>query len=130
EQLEHVVEERDAGRDLVAPAAVEPERQLDVRLLGLARDRSGAAAMPRRSATGTNWHQRRPPMAASRCSTARPCASSPSRRASRTTAGPSRAMVRGVASMTLVRFMKSYTPRGDAKRAVPPVGRTWFGPAR
>ena len=28
------------------------------------------------------------------------------------------------------RLMKSYTPRGDAKRAVPDVGKTWFGPAQ
>ena len=32
-------------------------------------------------------------------------------------------------SMTLDRFTKSSVPSGDANRAVPAVGSTWFGPA-
>ena len=28
-----------------------------------------------------------------------------------------------------LRFWKSYTPSGEAKRAVPNVGNTWEGPA-
>ena len=31
--------------------------------------------------------------------------------------------------MMLVRLTKSYTPSGEAYRAVPPVGSTWLGPA-
>jgi hypothetical protein len=31
--------------------------------------------------------------------------------------------------MTDVRLMKSPTPSGEAKRALPPVGSTWLGPA-
>src|SRR5204863_2049421 len=82
-----------------------------------------AALRPARQRDGA----RRP---LSRRSTARACASNPSRRASRATAGPSLASVRGPAAITLERLMKSYTPSGEEKRALPPVGRTWFGPAR
>ena len=32
--------------------------------------------------------------------------------------------------MIEVRFTKSATPSGDAKRALPPVGSTWLGPAK
>jgi hypothetical protein len=36
----------------------------------------------------------------------------------------------GSKRITLVRFRKSSTPSGEKKRAEPPVGSTWFGPAR
>src|SRR5581483_1988584 len=106
EELEHVIEERDAGRDFRAAAAVDGETELDVGLLRLSRDGRGASAVPRWSAASTHCHQAPPPMP-SRRSIARPCASRPSSRASRTIAGPSRAIARGVASITLVRFTKS-----------------------
>ena len=32
--------------------------------------------------------------------------------------------------MIELRFWKSYTPKGEEKRAVPEVGKTWFGPAQ
>src|SRR5919197_4155596 len=106
EQLEHVVQKRDAGLHLVAAAAVEGELETDVGLLGLPRDARAAYPGARRCPARTHRHQR-PPAAASRRSTASPCASRPSRRARRITAGPSRASVRGPASITLVRLTKS-----------------------
>ena len=42
EEVEHVVEEPDAGVVRAVPGAVEVERQLDLRFLGVARDRGGA----------------------------------------------------------------------------------------
>ena len=45
------------------------------------------------------------------------------------TCGASAARRAALYSMTLVRLMKSYTPRGEAYRAVPLVGSTWLGPA-
>ena len=50
EALEHVVEERHPGRDLAASAAVELERERDLRLAGLALDSrrsAGACRLPR-----------------------------------------------------------------------------------
>jgi hypothetical protein len=32
--------------------------------------------------------------------------------------------------MMLERFWKSYTPKGEEKRALREVGSTWFGPAQ
>jgi hypothetical protein len=34
-----------------------------------------------------------------------------------------------LAAMTLITFVNSATLIGDEKRAVPPVGMTWLGPA-
>src|SRR5258708_2120150 len=51
------------------------------------------------------------------------CASYPSRVAKRTTVGAKRRNPARVAETTLVRLTKSYTPSGEKKRAVPPVGR-------
>src|SRR3954462_12655005 len=54
EQLEHVIEEADAGRHLIAPLAFDPERQPDRRLARLpidyraAHSTSSSAAMARR----------------------------------------------------------------------------------
>src|SRR5262249_40353219 len=119
EDLEHVVQERHPGLDLEGPAAVEVERDADVGLRGPAADGRRATSRARGGARGANCHQAPPltrarprpadrcRLAASRCSTARPCASSPSRRASRATAGPSRASVPGRAAITLVRLTKS-----------------------
>src|SRR5207244_1154632 len=101
EDLEHVVQERDAGLDLVAAATVEVQLQVDVGLLGAPRYRGGPLVGPRRGAAGAQCHFS-PPMAASRRSTARPWASRPSSRARRTlaTLGPpivrlARSAVRG-----------------------------------
>src|SRR6516164_6965869 len=120
EQLQHVVEKADARLHRVAAGAVEMEVETDVRLLRLAGHCGAATFVPRRSAASLECHQRDPPTrrrrGASRRSIVRACASSPSSRASRATAGPSRARVRGPASMRLVRLMKSYTPSGEAKR--------------
>src|SRR5207244_5694956 len=43
--------------------------------------------------------------------------------------GAAAASPRSEYSMTLERLTKSSVPSGDAKRAVPAVGRTWLGPA-
>ena len=107
EYLEHVVQERDAGLHLVAPAPVDVQLESDVRLLGAPFDRGRPLVRPRWSAAGAQCHRCPPPMAASRRSTARPWASSPSRRARRTMAGPRVVIVRRPAPMTLVRFTKS-----------------------
>ena len=58
-----------------------------------------------------------------------PVAVSPSIRDSVVRCGSAAASPDGEYSSTLERFTKSSVPSGDAKRAVPAVGRTWFGPA-
>src|SRR5690606_4747407 len=58
------------------------------------------------------------------------CAAKPSPSARVAATRPSSAAADCEISMRLVRFWKSYTPSGDEKRAVPAVGRTWFGPAQ
>ena len=44
-------------------------------------------------------------------------------------AGPSALKLSASSLRIEVRFMKSSTPRPEAKRALRAVGRTWFGPA-
>ena len=60
---------------------------------------------------------------------ARAWAVSPSARASVEVAGPRRRIAALLAAMTLITFVNSATLIGDEKRAVPPVGMTWLGPA-
>ena len=67
---------------------------------------------------------------ASRNSTEAPWPGSPSRFASRDHVEPSSRSFGGSNRTKLMRFRKSSTPSGEEKRAVPPVGSTWFGPAR
>src|SRR4029453_6402155 len=55
------------------------------------------------------------------------CPGKPSARATRTIPSATRRRPRGVIVTTLCRRWKSRTESGDEKRAVPPVGRTWFG---
>ncbi len=59
----------------------------------------------------------------------RACACNPSASASATAAGPTRASAAASAATQVVRLRKSNTESPEAKRAVPPVGSTWFGPA-
>src|SRR5438552_8658880 len=107
EDLEHVVQERDTALHLVAPGSVEVQLQVDVGLLGASRDRGGPLVRARRGAAGAKGHRLPPLTAAARRAPARPSASRPSSRASRTTGGPRVASVRGPAPMTLVRLTKS-----------------------
>ena len=68
--------------------------------------------------------------ASSRNSAARACAVKPSARAKVEAKGASMRAPCGEHPMIDVRFWKSYTPKGDEKRAVPAVGSTWLGPAQ
>jgi hypothetical protein len=54
---------------------------------------------------------------------------SPSSRVNVRRCGSATASPAGEYSITLERFTKSSVDSGDENRAVPPVGRTWFGPA-
>ena len=53
----------------------------------------------------------------------------PSASASAIAAGPTWASAAASAATQVVRLRKSNTDRPEAKRAVRPVGSTWFGPA-
>src|SRR5687768_12965898 len=64
-----------------------------------------------------------------RMATDRPCPSSSSTPARATISSACRATAAASYSMKEVRLRKSPTPSGEAKRALPPVGRTWLGPA-
>src|SRR5580704_17851561 len=57
------------------------------------------------------------------------CASSPSASARRIAAGASAPRLAASQPTIVLRFMKSRTPRPEAKRALRAVGKTWFGPA-
>src|SRR6266480_3804408 len=119
ERLEHVAEERDRRRDLRRAGAVEPQRQRDLRLFGL--------ALHARQPSLAHWSP--PWRSALRCrlvraSAALPWAVSPSIRDSVVRCGSAAASPDGVYSRTLERFTKSSVPSGDAKRAVPAVGKT------
>src|SRR5580704_18485634 len=57
------------------------------------------------------------------------CASSPSASARRIAAGASVPRLAASQPTIVLRFMKSRTPRPEAKRALRAVGKTWFGPA-
>src|SRR2546428_618956 len=118
ERLQHVAEERDRRLDLRGAGAVEPQRERDLRLLRLALH----ARLPSLA------HVRSPSFV--RASAALPWAVSPSMRDSVVRCGSAAASPDGEYSSTLERFTKSSVPSGDAKRAVPAVGRTWFGPGR
>ena len=59
----------------------------------------------------------------------RPWACSPSASASAIAAGPMRRSAASSPDIQVVRLRKSNTDRPEAKRAVRPVGSTWFGPA-
>ena len=59
----------------------------------------------------------------------RPCPVRPSTSARRMISSPSSRSFGGSKRTKLVRFRKSSTPSGEKKRAVPPVGNTWLGPA-
>src|SRR5213593_289940 len=121
-RLEHVAEERDWRLHLRGAGAVEVELERDLRLLGLALD----AGLPCRRLRA---HSLLPGSFPSRSSAARPCPASPSIRVSVLRWGAAAASPRSEYSMTLERLTKSSVPSGDAKRAVPAVGRTWLGPA-
>ena len=114
EQVEHVVEEADAGAARAGARAVEAERQADVGLAGRAGDLGGAGhARPsilglhgggvRREALGVGDRRRRAPASCA-------AASAP------------------IATCAIVR-RKWRTMSPEAKRAAPSVGRTWLEPA-
>lgn len=65
-----------------------------------------------------------------RYSADRACPSSCSPRARTEAILPSSDAPSGEHIISDERFWKSYTPSGDEKRAVPDVGKTWFGPAQ
>src|SRR5713226_6536462 len=121
-RLQHVAEERDRRLHLRGARAVEVELQRDLRLLRFALD----ARLPCRARSA---HALVPPSLVSRTSAALPCPTSPSTRVSAARCGAAAASPRGEYSITLDRLTKSSVPSGDAKRAVPAVGSTWFGPA-
>ncbi len=108
ERVEHVVEEPDARRPLSLAAAVQPELEPDVGLVRLARDVCGSG------------HARR--------SIDSPWTGKPSARAR---AAPCGARARAASSENDTRAIlrrKVATDSPLAKRAAPPVGRTWFEP--
>src|SRR2546427_55136 len=121
-RLQHVAEERDRRLHLRGAGAVQVEVKRDLGLLRLALDarlparRLGAHAVP-------------PPSVRSRRSAALPCPARPSTRVRVLRCGAAARSPPGEYSMTLDRFTKSSVPSGDANRAVPAVGSTWFGPA-
>src|SRR5208283_1799409 len=65
----------------------------------------------------------------SRSAMLRACACRPSASANATAAGPTRCKAASSAATQVVRLRKSNTLSPEAKRAVRPVGSTWFGPA-
>src|SRR3989442_2940624 len=117
ERLEHVAEERNRRLHLRGAGAVQPQRERDLRLLRLALH----ARLPSLAHVGSPSFVR--------ASAALPWAVSPSMRDSVVRCGSAAASPDGEYSSTLERFTKSSVPSGDAKRAVPAVGGTWFGPA-
>jgi hypothetical protein len=64
-----------------------------------------------------------------RIAAAAPCPSRPSTRDNRSTCDPASTNPSGEYSITLSRVTKSSVLSAEEKRAVPPVGSTWFGPA-
>src|SRR5229473_1642167 len=125
--LEHVAEERDARLHLGGARAIEADLEHDLRLLGPALD----PALARNLGSGlfARWLHVRPPVFSMRTAAAAAWPSSPSMRASSATCGPASASPALAYSMTLRRLTKSSVVSAEAKRAVPPVGRTWLGPA-
>ena len=150
ETFEHVIEERNPGLCLAAPCAVELERDLDRSLARLALDfarcaspwpapaaRLSRAVLVSISQAGfafaLHFDSCRRALAirraASKFHRARMTLEPfhPRQMRDRRSERRNRALD---ASIILVRFRKSYAPRGEAKRAAPPVGSTWLGPAR
>src|SRR5690606_24289454 len=130
ERLEHVVEERNARRDLVLTAAVEVQLESDVGLARLARERRLALHGHRISISASraaSRSRRSRRIFASRRSTERAWPVNPSSSASRISSRPSSRSLGGSKRTKLVRLRKSSTPSGEKKRAVPPVGSTWLG---
>ena len=125
--LEHVAEERDAGLDLATPRC---RRGRAARRCGspssFARPRRLPAG-PRLTGRGVPRFIALPPLPVTRRRGAT-VGVEPLHVGERSHGGRGRAD-RGRASITLVRVTKSSMPSGEAKRAVPPVGSTWFGPA-
>ena len=66
----------------------------------------------------------------SRYSALRACAERPSPYASVIAVRPSARAPAAETAITLLRFWKSYTPRGEENRALRAVGSTWLGPAQ
>src|SRR5438034_749033 len=120
--LEHVAEKWDRRLDLRGAGAVDVELKRDLGLLGL-------ALHPRVPCRRVRAHSVLPGSLPNRNSAARPCPASPSIRVSALRWGAAASSPRSEYSMTLERLTKSSVPSGDAKRAVPAVGRTWLGPA-
>ena len=89
----------------------------------------GARAVPQAGVTDQHGRRLRPGEEEGRASTARAWASKPSARARRAAVGPIWARRSAGRPTTLMIFTKSSTERGEAKRAVPPVGMMWLGPA-
>src|SRR4029077_13768010 len=126
-RLQHVVEERDAGVDLGGPRPVQVQVQDDLGLLGVPLD--PALSRLRRLRAPLPGHRAPSRAAAMRTAAAAPCPSRPSTRDSSATCGPASASPAGEYSITLSRVTKSSVESAEEKRAVPPVGSTWFGPA-
>ena len=112
EQVEHVVEEADAGRAAARARAVEVEAQLDVGLPRLTRDVRPPAHRAPFSRTSIEAAWRTKPSARAIGAPAR---------ASAAAAGPIRT--------SLMRRRKWRGPSCEANRAAPPVGSVWFEPA-
>src|SRR5262249_10921875 len=114
EELEHVVEEADAGGDL-GVAAVQGQLQADLRLLGLAVDLGCAAPFPSTAfalgSTDSAWTGK------------------PSARASVATVGASSRAASCPISTVAIARLKTPGPSGPWKRPAPPVGRMWLEPA-
>src|SRR5215831_18774573 len=121
-RLQHVVEEGHARHHLGGAGAVEAEVERDLRFLGLPLHSSLASPAAHGCRHGLS------PLAM-RIAAAAPWPSSPSTRARAARCGPASRSPAGAYSITLRRFTKSSVPRAEAKRAVPPVGSTWLGPA-
>src|SRR5205085_9179640 len=116
-RLEHVAEKGDRRGHLRTARAVHVEVDRHVGFLRLALDtRLPCWALAHRVSSFL-------------MSAAIPCPARPSSRASVLRCGSAAASPAGEYSMTLERFRKSSVESGDENRAVPPVGRTWFGPA-
>ena len=115
EQVEHVVEEADAGVHLARHVAVEVEADLDVGLAGLAAQLCGAAHVVTDSHGSGRTSTPRAPRSP------RPRRPGPPARASAAAAPPT--------WTSAMRRRKWPTLRPDAKRAAPSVGSVWFEPA-
>ena len=115
EQVEHVVEEADAGAARAGAGAVEAERQADVGLARLAADLGGAAhgaGFSRLASIDAAW------------------ASKPSARGDRGAGRGERGGRLAGIRTSAMRRRKWRALRPEAKRAAPSVGSAWLEPAR